>query len=526
MKQATDSKTVWGHVKDEPWETPGWLWYRFIPQRKCYLEVIPMVKECGNCPIKSRFGAIEENMRSQSHKQPAETNERPDYRETKKKWETGTWQYTVLADYVLIWNGGDVNEEKCTRHFVEKGVGNLTVTANPEISRLTDASNELDFMLSSEVPTGELCFDKNISTRTVLGKSGIHIKVNPTSASKRDAQSEINLTGHMQFLQNSVVDKENRLMQKIRHNYCENQRNKLNQAIVAAQYNGWIGASILGLPYCTRLIPTALSAFVQECESKIVKFVTQRDKCGAKPTWNNHTISINGKELAKDVDCYWKGSIVTMGTQTYTLVNDNWTVIGPNYEIKMDKAEEKIAYQVANAMENIFSRDLEKDDFIVSHMYALADLVAVVNDHENDPQIGRPQISAALIKSKEVENHSLLHSMAKWFRYFGWITFIVGAVFLLFRLFGGQSIVWGLVGCCGMPSWITSLLSCNIGGLIGNKKKPEQIELRTPTATTIINMPLLEPQTVQEKEPDDQNYKPSRSERRVRRWSRRRRSAE
>lgn len=72
----------------------------------------------------------------------------------------------------------------------------------------------------------------------MLGKSGIHIQVNPISASKWDTQSEINLTGHMQFMQNSVVDQENKLMRQIRHNYCENQRHKLNQAIVAAQYNG------------------------------------------------------------------------------------------------------------------------------------------------------------------------------------------------------------------------------------------------------------------------------------------------
>lgn len=93
-------------------------------------------------------------MRTQSHKRPAETNETPDYQEIKEKWETGTWQYSVLQDNILIWDGGDVNEEECTRHFVERGVGILTATAIPKISRLTDLSNELDFMLSSEVPTG------------------------------------------------------------------------------------------------------------------------------------------------------------------------------------------------------------------------------------------------------------------------------------------------------------------------------------------------------------------------------------
>ena len=156
-------------------------------------------------------------------------------------------------------------------------------------------------------------------------------------------------------MQNSVVDQENKLLQSIRNNYCENQQIKLQQAIGIAQYNGWLGAAILQLPYCTRLIPTAQSAFVQECESKMVYFTTERDKCGAKTTWNNYTISVNGKELIKNEECYWKRSVVTMGTETYTLINDNWTVIQTSYAINIDRATERIAYRVDNAMDHIFS---------------------------------------------------------------------------------------------------------------------------------------------------------------------------
>ena len=357
--------------------------------------MISMTKECGDCPIKSKFGAVSNplpiNYAADLSSNSAEIMNKKELHES---WSTSTWQYYVLRDNIIIWDGDDVTEKNCTRHLVEVGSGNLTMTDSKNISRLMDPKNELDFMLSDLVPSEESCFDKNISTHVVLGKPGIHIKVITSGTSKRNVQSEINLTGHLQFMQNSVVDQENKLVQNIRNNYCENQRIKLNQAIGIAQYNGWLGAAILQLPYCTRLIPTAHSAFVQECESKMVRFKTERDKCGAKPTWNNYAISVNGKELTKNEECYWKGSVVTMGTQTYTLINDNWTVIQPSYAINIDRATERIAYRVDNAMDHIFSKDLESDDFVVSHMYAVTDLMAIVNAQDNDPEIGRPHVSS------------------------------------------------------------------------------------------------------------------------------------
>ena len=72
-------------------------------------------------------------------------------------------------------------------------------------------------------------------------------------------------------------------------------------------------------------------------------------------------------------------------------------------------------------------------------MYLVANLMAIVNAHDNDPEIGRPHVSLALLKGKEVENHSFLHTMATWFKYCGWFIVIGGGAFLIFRIFGGRS---------------------------------------------------------------------------------------
>ena len=202
------------------------------------------------------------------------------------------------------------------------------------------------------------------------------------------------------------------------------------------------------------------------------------------------------------------------------MINDNWTVIQPSYAVNIDRATERIAYRVDNAMDHIFLKVFDSDDFVVSHMYAVADLMAIVNAHDNDPEIGRPQVSSTLLKRKEVENHSFLHTMATWFKYCGWFIVTGGCAFLLFRLFGGRSIISKGLGLCGLPGWVTSLLSFNIGDLIGSKKNPEQTQQLLPTTTTIINMPQAGVQTKQEEE---EEVRPARLEKRPRRSSRRRR---
>ena len=412
MTRLPSSNVFWRYNEETPRDLQAWLGHRSEDQAACTLEVLTMSKECDNCPIQSKFGYINKPMNMSN----PDARGMPDPGEVitfdlKALWSKSTWLYHVAQDNIILWDGLDVETKNCTKRSLEKGVGNFTNTDNKNVSRLTDFDNELDFMLTSIIPVTELCFNKNVSNYIVLGMKNIHIKIRVISASKRNTKNEVDMSGHLQFMQNSIVDQENKLLKNIQRNYCDNQRNRQSQAIVAAQYNGWLGAAILTLPYCTRLIPTANSAFIQECESKRINFTTARDRCGAKPVWNNFTISVNGKELTKNEECYWKGSIVTMGESTYALVNDNWTMLHPNYEMNVEKKIEKLRYRVDHALDHIFSKDLEADTLIVSHMYAVADLVAVINAHENDPAIGRPHISAALLNRHEVSNHSFLQTM-------------------------------------------------------------------------------------------------------------------
>lgn len=118
---------------------------------------------------------------------------------------------------------------------------------------------------------------------------------------------------------------------------------------------------MLNLPYCTRLIPTGISAFVQECEMKKINFTTETDRCGAKPVWGNFTISTNGKELPKNVECYWLGSVVTMGNGTYSY-NNEWQKMVPKYQVGIKKEMKKIKYDIEKSLDALtLQRHLLRD---------------------------------------------------------------------------------------------------------------------------------------------------------------------
>ena len=100
----------------------------------------------------------------------------------------------------------------------------FTNTDNKNVSRLTDFDKELNFMLESIIPVTELCFNKNVSNYKVLGKKNIHIQIRVISASKRNTKNEVDMSGHLLFMLNIIVDQENKLLKNIQRNYCDNQR--------------------------------------------------------------------------------------------------------------------------------------------------------------------------------------------------------------------------------------------------------------------------------------------------------------
>ena len=188
-----------------------------------------------------------------------------------------------------------------------------------------------------------------------------------------------------------------------------------------------------------------------------------------------------------------------MGNDTYSYINNEWQRMVPTYKVGIKQEMRKFKYDIENSLDHIFARDFETDSYLISPSYAFADMIAVVNGHATNPIIGRLHIATALFKGHEQQNHSMWQTIAAWLKSFGIITGICGLIFHLYRLFGGQSIMMRILGCMGLPIWITNLVSCNIFKKGTNSKADNNQENRIKntsdrremTPLKIINVPAV-----------------------------------
>ena len=95
------------------------------------------------------------------------------------------------------------------------------------------------------------------------------------------------------------------------------------------------------------------------------------------------------------------------------------------------------SYNSDNSLNTFINMDGDSVNFM-DHIGVLADIVAVINEHEKDSSTGNPHASAALIPVHEKENHTLLQNIAIWLKYLGGILIASVAIVFLFKFFGGQ----------------------------------------------------------------------------------------
>ena len=150
---------------------------------------------------------------------------------------------------------------------------------------------------------------------------------------------------------------------------------------------------------------------------------------------------------------------------------------------------------------------------VADQVSTLADIMAVINEHQPDSTIRRPHASSALIPIHEKENHSLLQNIATWFSYLGGVTFAVAAAFILFRFCGGQTVLKMLFSLMGMLVWTSNLLSGNFLSLCKKEKQSEtdiQPQLQTPYTSIQINQTNLDEDSFEEIQPRRQKDKKQR----------------
>ena len=145
---------------------------------------------------------------------------------------------------------------------------------------------------------------------------------------------------------------------------------------------------------------------------------------------------------------------------------------------------------ISTKRENFINADHDSQQGVFDQISVLSDIVAVLNEHDVDPTMKRPHVSSILIDAHEHDNHSWWQSIANWLKCFGWIALGCGSAFLLYRLFGGQTIIKNVFIWMGLPPWAVYLLSGDLLGICSSQS--QRVEKETYEMVNIENQTLKE----------------------------------
>ncbi|KAK4028702.1 hypothetical protein OUZ56_021706 [Daphnia magna] len=222
----------------------------------------------------------------------------------------------------LVWDKTYTQKSQHTLRIVESGTGTLTkklgdppcVTTQQHCSNRTTVFN---IFSQSKLP---------LITAAIMEKFPPITAETPAPSSAEDLDKAAN----KQYIQDRVTDRENELVRMIQRLECDARKAKHERAIVAAQYNGWLAASHLKLPQCTKLQAFGQTAVVIKCNSVNVRFETIITSCGPQPKFNNYTINLDGWELVKYSPCYWTNGFVNFNDKPYAFCNNTWKGVDAN----------------------------------------------------------------------------------------------------------------------------------------------------------------------------------------------------
>lgn len=504
-------------ARNVPPRSSQFLRTKSVLDETCLFEQTTLQKDCSNCQISSIFGKIE------------------NYDQVERKNGT-VWIATPIPEGTLMFKEQDTIIEKCTEKIIEDGEGFL-YKMNNDTFRLSNPKKQLDLIISK---TAKYENDCNVTLTDdhywVLEMPGIIVTLitpekdheapsnpllttqNSNNRPVRDLKDDIDVTGHLTFIQNRITHNENKLANSINLLLCESMRNRIAESIQTARSNGWLAAKLLGFPTCTRLVPVGQTALLETCAANQMNVSAEVTNCGPQvKVGENSTVNINGFELTKFANCYSTNNLVNLNGYPYTYREGDWERIEETIIPMQTGFIDKYAYNADNSLKKFVHMDADNVN-VIDHIAVLADIVAIINEHEADVTSGNSHASSALILGHEKENHSLLQNIATWIKYIGGISFASAGVFLVFKLLGGQSILQKMWDCFGLPSWAGNLLSGKFLSMCENKGAQENNDKQKYASIpfTVIEMEptkskSLNKQTKRHKGRKDKNKRCSRT---------------
>lgn len=133
----------------------------------------------------------------------------------------------------------------------------------------------------------------NTNTYDIVGDANIYLMIKNASATSiinepRTNQPDGNTRAEIQFIRDQLTNNENDLARLTHNMQCDIRKLIHNQAVSTAQYNGWLAASQLNLPRCTKLVALGKSVMLTKCRPRNVTFFTEITSCWPQPSQQLH----------------------------------------------------------------------------------------------------------------------------------------------------------------------------------------------------------------------------------------------
>ena len=235
----------------------------------------------------------------------------------------------------IIWDVNYLMKMTQRKRLVEKGLG-LLYSNQEGFLRLQDDLRRITFHLEKnstcdapnrECPEGDLY--KVIGTKNLLiaVKKKKSRELGETSSQTLKPNTLIHITANSQYNADETIDHINEASQNLRTLQCDFRKLKHAQTISTAQYNGWLAASQLQMPLCSKLVAAGKTVLGVRCKPRNVTFSTVITKCGPQPRFENYTINSDGWELVQYSPCYWNMGFVNFNEQPHAYSNGTWTPV-------------------------------------------------------------------------------------------------------------------------------------------------------------------------------------------------------
>ncbi|KZS13074.1 Uncharacterized protein APZ42_021822 [Daphnia magna] len=247
----------------------SWLQVTADQLINCRLEKVTLETEFANCTISSTLDDI-----------PGGIN--------------GSVSHNLVT---IVWKESLREVQQCKLRLVETGIAQRYLTNKSEIERIRDVEQQLYFVYNTT--NQKYCNSSEKNYKQVIGMEKVILRLHSLTDTNAHPMA------HSQNARDPTIDEINGVAREIRALQCENRVLAHKIAIATAQHSGWLAASYLNLPTCSKLI------------------ITEITSCGPQPKLGDYTLDTEGWELTPYNPCYWHKNFVNINGRAHFYKNSS-----------------------------------------------------------------------------------------------------------------------------------------------------------------------------------------------------------